>query len=241
MKFKFSKNYKTISIFSILGLVIFFGFMFITYAQSNQTENNNFKRKTIIIDAGHGGEDGGAVGVDGIVEKDVNLAIALKLKDLLKASGYKITMTRDTDTAIYDDDAKTLREKKRSDLRNRMDIMNKNKESDTLFVSIHQNKFPNEKYFGTQIFYSVNDEKSKDLATKIRESVTGLIQPQNKREIKPANNKIFLLNNAKIPSVIVECGFLSNREEAKKLSDEKYQSQMAFSIFCGITNYLMNN
>ena len=121
-----------------------------------------------------------------------------------------------------------------------MGIMNKNKENDSVFVSIHQNKFPDEKYFGTQIFYSVNDEKSMDLANKIKDSVTGLLQPENKREIKPASNKIFLLHNAQIPAVIVECGFISNPSEAQKLKDEKYQSQIAFSIFCGITNYLMN-
>ena len=190
--------------------------------------------------AGHGGEDGGAVGVDGIIEKDINLAIALKLKNLLEVSGYEVIMTREKDQAIYDDSAKSLREKKRSDLRNRMGIINKNKEENTVFVSIHQNKFPNPKYFGTQIFYSVNNPQSQELATKLKDSIVGLIQPENDREIKPSNEKIYLLHNAQIPAVIVECGFLSNEQEAKKLTNEKYQTDIAFSIYCGITDYFLN-
>ena len=238
MKFKLLKENKIIVSSIAMTVLALCSLTFISYAKSKSAEGSN--QKSIIIDAGHGGEDGGAVGSEGIIEKDINLAIALKLESLLEASGHKVIMTREKDTAIYDDSAKTLKEKKKSDLRNRMGIMNKNKENDSVFVSIHQNKFPDEKYFGTQIFYSVNDEKSMEIANKIKDSVTGLLQPENKREIKPANNKIFLLHNAKIPAVIVECGFISNPGEAQKLKDEKYQSQMAFSIFCGITNYLMN-
>ena len=104
-----------------------------------------------------------------------------------------------------------------------------------------QNKFPNPKYFGTQIFYSKNDQNSQKLAGSIKESVVGFLQSQNTREIKPANKKIFLLNKAQIPAVVVECGFLSNEEEAKKLSNDSYQSKMAFSIYCGIINYFINN
>lgn len=239
MKFKPLKENKVILTSIALTIFALCSLTFISYAKSKSIEENN--QKTIIIDAGHGGEDGGAVGSDGIIEKNINLAIALKLESMLEASGRKVIMTREKDTAIYDDSAKTLKEKKKSDLRNRMGIMNKNKENDSIFVSIHQNKFPDEKYFGTQIFYSVNDEKSLELANKIKDSVTGLLQPENKREIKPANNKIFLLHNAKIPAVIVECGFISNPDEAKKLTNEKYQNEMAFSIFCGITNYLINS
>lgn len=243
MNFKFTKDNWIFSVSSILGAIIFCSLVFVAYAEvSNQVaENKRSPATTIIIDAGHGGEDGGAVGIDGVVEKDINLAISLKLMNLLEASGHKVIMTREKDQAIYDEGSSTLREKKRSDLRNRMGIIKNSKKNNAIFVSIHQNKFPNPKYFGTQIFYSVNDPKSQDLAEKIKESVVGLIQPENTREIKPADKKIYLLHNADIPAVIVECGFLSNSEESKKLVDEKYQSQVAFSIYCGITSYIMNN
>ena len=216
--------------------------VFVAYNKisSYALEKNGKPISRVIIDAGHGGEDGGAVGVDGIIEKDINLAIALKLKNLLEVSGYEVIMTREKDQAIYDDSAKSLREKKRSDLRNRMGIINKNKEENTVFVSIHQNKFPNPKYFGTQIFYSVNNPQSQELATKLKDSIVGLIQPENDREIKPSNEKIYLLHNAQIPAVIVECGFLSNEQEAKKLTNEKYQTDISFSIYCGITDYFLN-
>ena len=239
MKFNFTKNNWTISVSIILSLGVFCSLFFAAYAHNHLSENKSVP--TVILDPGHGGEDGGAVGIDGIIEKDINLAISLKLKNLLEASGHKVIITRDKDIAIYDNDASTLREKKRSDLKNRMNIINSNKNPDTIFVSIHQNKFPNPKYFGTQIFYSVNDNKSQELAEKIKESVVGLLQPENDREIKPANKKIFLLHNAEVPAVVVECGFLSNNEEANKLKDKKYQSQMAFSVYCGIINYFMNN
>ena len=150
-------------------------------------------------------------------------------------------MTREKDKAIYDSGSKSLRQKKRSDLRNRLKIVKDNSENDNIFVSIHQNKFPDEKYFGTQIFYSTKDPLSEELASGIKDSIVNLIQPDNTRAIKPATEKIFLLNNAEIPAVVVECGFLSNEKEAKKLADSWYQSQMAFCIYCGILNYFLNN
>ena len=224
----------------VLSAVMVLVLAFVAYGEINSKSDSNVNYK-IVLDAGHGGEDGGAVGQDGIVEKDINLKIALKLKDLLQAAGYDVVMTREEDEAIYDDSAETLREKKRSDLNNRVKIIEKNSDSKTIFVSIHQNKFPNPKYFGTQIFYSKNDDKSQKLAVSIKESVVGFLQSQNTREIKPANKKIFLLNKAQIPAVVVECGFLSNEEEARKLSSSSYQSKMAFSIYCGIINYFINN
>lgn len=160
---------------------------------------------------------------------------------LLESSGYKVIMTREKDQSIYDENANTLKEKKRSDLKNRLKIMKKNKKENTIFVSIHQNKFPNPKYYGTQIFYSVNNPGSQNLAEKIKNSVTEFLQPENTREIKPADKKIYLLHTAEIPAIIVECGFLSNNEESKKLVDNTYQNQLAFSIYCGLISYFQNN
>lgn len=224
-----------------LSIAMFCTLGFAVYGKISEKCTSAETSKVIIIDPGHGGEDGGAVGVDGIIEKDINLAISLKVRDYLEASGYKVIMTRDTDTAIYDEDAESLRNKKRSDLHNRAKIINDNAAEGNIFVSIHQNKFPDSKYFGTQIFYSKNDPKSQNLASGIKDSVVGLIQPENTREIKAADKKIFLLDKSKIPAVVVECGFLSNKEEALKLTDKNYQNKMAFCIYCGIINYYLNN
>lgn len=192
----------------------------------------------IIIDAGHGGEDGGASD-NGILEKDINLSIALKLRDMLRAGGFRTEMTRDSDVSIYDDTSETTRQKKVSDLNNRVEIINKYKNN--ILVSIHQNKFEQPQYFGTQIFYSANLPQSEKLAEEIKRSVTGLLQPENKRELKRADKSIYILSKAEVPAVIVECGFISNPEEAEKLSQEKYQQQMAFAVYCGLLSYTARN
>lgn len=188
----------------------------------------------VIIDAGHGGEDSGAVD-NGLLEKDINLDIALKLRDFLTVSGYTVVMTRDTDVSIYDSSASTVREKKVSDLQNRVSIVNSNKNN--ILISIHQNKFEQSQYYGAQMFYSPNNPESETLAESIRQSVTGLLQNENKRELKQAEESIYILNKATVPAVIVECGFLSNPDEAQKLSTEEYRSKMAFAIFCGFLDY----
>ena len=236
------KRKVSVCIISVFSFLMCFTLAFAAHSKFKESEPKLTYAKTVILDAGHGGEDGGAVGIDGTVEKDINLSITLKLRDLLEASGYNVILTRDKDISIYDEDAESLRSKKRSDLRNRAKIIddNSNDES-TIFVSIHQNKFPDPKYFGTQIFYSKNNIKSEELANSVKNSVVNLIQPENKRAIKPANKKIFLLNNAKLPAIVVECGFLSNNEESKKLSDNEYQSKMAFSIYCGLLEFMINN
>lgn len=229
-------------ILSVLGIAVFSGLIFAAYGKitKNVFAPQHGKTPTIIIDPGHGGEDGGAVGVDGIYEKNINLSISQKLKNLLEASGYKIIMTRDEDKATYDIDSGTLRQKKRSDLKNRLELIKNNTNDTTIFVSIHQNKFSDSQYFGSQIFYSRNNSLSQELASYIKAAITGLIQPENTREIKPADKNIFLLHNAHIPAIIVECGFLSNDTEAHKLLDENYQNQIAFCVFCGISNYFVN-
>ncbi len=191
------------------------------------------ERITVIIDPGHGGEDSGAV-ANGVYEKDINLAIALDLRDMLIASGYDVIMTRDTDISIYDPSASTTREKKLSDMKNRLEMINSSK--DNILLSIHQNKFEQSKYSGAQIFYSVNDPSSERLAQSIRASVTGLLQPDNKRELKPEKS-VYILKNAEVPAVIVECGFISNEQEAQKLSDKEYQKNMAFAIMCGFLEF----
>ena len=193
------------------------------------------KKQTIILDAGHGGEDGGTVSQSGILEKDINLSITSRLKTFLVSAGFDVIMIRDSDTAIGGSSLSTVKERKASDLKKRLQIMNEH--PDALFISIHQNHFEQSKYHGTQVFYSPNHESGKLLADSIQSSVVSLLQNDNMRVSKEGGKSIYLLWNSKTPSVIVECGFLSNPEEAQKLTEDNYQNQMAFSIFCGILNY----
>lgn len=191
---------------------------------------------TIVIDPGHGGEDGGTSGKSDMLEKDINLAISLQLQKLLQTSGYHVVMTRTEDVSIPDDGLGTVRERKISDLHNRLKLIES--QGDCILLSIHQNYFEQSQYNGAQMFYSTKNPGSKDLAESIKSRVVTLIQPQNARETKPATSSIYLLWNVKVPAVLVECGFLSNPEEEKKLQDTAYQSQMAFAIYSGLQDYV---
>ncbi len=190
---------------------------------------------TIIIDAGHGGEDGGAIGTDGTIEKNLNLEIALKLNDILSVMGYETRMVRMSDISIYNGNPKTLREKKVSDIRNRTAIMEEYE--NCLYVSIHQNKYEDTSIWGAQTFYSPNNDSSKRLAQSIQSSIATDLQPNNKRLIKQSGTSIYVLYNATKPAVMVECGFISNPNELSQLKTEEYQSKMAFSIMSGLINY----
>ncbi len=191
----------------------------------------------IVIDAGHGGEDSGTVSESGLYEKDVNLAIACHLKEMLELSGYTTVMTRTQDISINDEGLSTVRERKASDLHNRLKLV-ESEGKNCILVSIHQNHFSESKYSGAQVFYSPNHEDSPRLAESIRARIIELLQPENTRESKAGEKSIYLLWNAQVPAVIVECGFLSNPEESEKLADPHYQQQMAFSIYTGLTDYL---
>lgn len=230
---------KVKTIYLIILAVLLISFCIVMFsAFSNITAHTSADiddRITVIIDAGHGGEDGGAE-VDGILEKDINLSIADKLADTLRLCGVRVTEIRDEDISVYDDSAQTLREKKVSDLKHRVEIVNGSENN--ILVSIHQNKFDNSAYSGAQVFYSSNNDKSRVLAESIRNSVVSLLQNDNTRELKPANSDIYLLDNATVPAVIVECGFLSNDEERAKLLDSGYQSEMAYSIAMGVLEYI---
>ena len=192
----------------------------------------------IIIDAGHGGEDGGASSASGILEKNINLAISLKIKTLLDTLGFETLMTRTDDSLIYDESCSSMREKKVSDIHNRMSILEKYPNS--IFLSIHQNHFSESKYNGAQVFYSKNNSESEVIAEILQQSICSQLQNDNDRMIKPSGTEIYLLYHAKTPAVMVECGFLSNAGEAQKLNDETYQTQMSMAIVDGLINYLNN-
>lgn len=190
--------------------------------------NNIQTRKTVIIDPGHGGIDVGAVGIDGSLEKNINLSISLDLYDFLMVSGINAVLTRDGDYEVY----RAGEQRTKSDLYNRMDYINS--VPDSILISIHQNHFENEAEWGTQIWYSPNDEKSPTLADKILNSVKKNIQPENKRINKKSDDSYYILYKAQKPSVMVECGFVSNENENKRLQDNEYQRDMAYSVLTGI-------
>ncbi len=190
----------------------------------------------VIIDPGHGGPDGGAVGVDGVVEKDINLSLALKLRDMMKASGFTVVMTREEDVSIHDPGVKGTRKQKTSDLHNRMAIMERY--PDAIFISIHQNKFGDSKQHGAQIFYGPKNESSKALAEVVQQNIISMLQPDNKRKCKKGEKNLYLIYEAKCPAILIECGFLSNREEARRLTDETYQAKLAFATLCSVLEYL---
>ncbi len=191
----------------------------------------------IIIDAGHGGFDGGASAKDGTVEKDINLKISLYLDEFLTAFGYKTIKIRETDTSVEDEGLSTIKSRKTSDLHNRMKLMEETDNS--IFVSIHQNSYPQEKYSGTQVFYSpATVDESRKLAVGIQETVAEALQPENNRHIKECGDSVYLIHNAVKPAVLVECGFLSNYREAELLKTDLYQRKIAFSIAMGIQKYI---
>ncbi len=190
----------------------------------------------IIIDAGHGGEDGGTQSSSGILEKNINLSIANDLRSLFVSAGYSVIMTREEDCSIGDPTLKTVRQRKVSDLQNRLKII-ENQEN-CVFISIHQNFFDQQQYSGTQVFYGKQNQDSMKIAEYIQSTTVEFLQPQNKRECKPCTESIFLLWNATCPAVLVECGFLSNPEEASLLSQDSYQKQLAFCIYQGVCGYL---
>lgn len=177
---------------------------------------------------------GGAVSANGISEENINLKITLKVQSLLEQSGATVILTRSDENGVYDLDKATLKEKKVSDIRNRVKIGNES--SADIFVSIHLNKIPQSQYWGWQTFFRENDEQSKKIATSIQKSLNETIQKENKRESLKIEN-VYIVENVTIPIGIVECGFLSNPEEEKLLQQEEYQDKIAWGIYTGIMSY----
>ena len=193
-------------------------------------------KMSVVIDAGHGGEDGGTSGKNGVTEKELNLKLAFKLRDILEAKGAEVILTRDEDILLYDRNVDFKGRKKSLDLRARLDIAKNNPNS--VFISLHMNSFPDEKYNGLQVWYSGNDSRSKILAENIQSSVKNALQPENNRVTKKAGSDIYLLNRATTPAVLVECGFLSNEEECEALCDEKYQTDLSSAIADAVFEFI---
>lgn len=190
--------------------------------------------KTIILDAGHGKPDEGAQSSNGTTEAETNLKIALKVQNLLEQSGSTVLLTRSDENAIYDIDAKTLKQKKISDIHNRVKIGNES--SADIFVSIHLNKIPQQQYDGWQTFYNKESSEGQKLAVSIQNNLNDAIQKENNRIAKTIEN-IYIIKHIEIPTTIVECGFLSNPQEEKLLLEDEYQNKLAWGIYNGIIDY----
>ena len=203
--------------------------------QQSTTQTPEESLRVVIIDAGHGGEDGGAIGVTGLVEKELNLDLARRLCALLEADGVRVIMTRNEDVLLYDRGADFEGRKKVLDLAARQAIGDANPEA--IFVSLHANTFGQQMYRGLQTWYSVNHPDSAVLAEAIRTEVVSSLQPDNYRQSKPAGSNIFLLHKLKNPAVLVECGFLSNPAECRALEDAAYRDQLAHALYRGIMAY----
>lgn len=224
----------------IVGFMLLCNLLFPTYtAFAEDYEEVTAEKKIILIDPGHGGYDGGAEGKTGAKEKDINLSISLKLKDMLKAEGFQVFMTREKDEALIDQRSSRYSTKKSQDLANRCKI--KKEVNPDLFISIHQNHFPEGQYYGSQVWYS-DFKESSILAHIIQGNLVIDLDKNNKRVEKPAkDNYKILRNNDTMPSVLVECGFLSNYNEELKLKNEEYQALIAKSLTRSIKTYLDEN
>ena len=217
--------------FCLLGIVI----LAVKYGSIHVTGSTDAYIKempVVVIDAGHGGTDPGKVGVDGSLEKDINLAVAKRLKTYLEQDDIRVIMTRETDTGLYSD---TDSRKKMADMKKRCEIIEES--GADLVVSIHQNSYHEEYVHGAQVFYYGTSEPGKALAELIQKKMIDYVDPENRRQAK-ANESYYILKKTNVPIAIVECGFLSNWEEAKKLQDPGYQNKIAWAVAMGMISYM---
>lgn len=191
--------------------------------------------KIILIDPGHGGEDAGATGVKGMLEKDLNMQMALEIGAALEEKGYIVVYTRTDDKLLYTEEENIKGIRKISDLKNRCKVAKRYPSS--IFVSVHMNSFGSEKYSGLQVYYSEKNDESKLLADAIQNKVISDIQKDNNRVTKPGKD-IYVLENIENTAVLIECGFLTNKAECEKLSQKEYQKELSFSIVCAIIEYI---
>jgi len=208
-------------------------------AASNRVSQKNIEalswsvaNKVIVIDAGHGGPDPGAVGKSGSIEKDIVLVLSKRLKEIFSHSGAQVIMTRDNDQHINDDAKTSLDSKKVDELKQRVVIANKKKAD--IVLSIHVNAFPAGNYRGSQVFYQRGSEKSKELAEDIQGELTRILQNTD-RLVEPHDT--YIMRESKMPAVTVEVGFISNPDEEKLLMDKNYQGKMAWAIYAGVVKY----
>ena len=218
----------------VLSLMMLFGGrqIFVPVAAEGEGQTG----VTIVIDAGHGGRDAGAVGVNGVLEKDLNLAYSATLSSLLREAGYEVVETRTEDVLLCKPEDDVQGRRKKGDLKSRLEIGQKQEKC--IFISLHMNNFSSSRYQGLQVWYGATDPGSARLAECIRKTVKDHVQPSNERKSKRAGEEIFLLYHATYPAVLIECGFLSHAEECAKLCSESYRKELCSAISCAIMEFL---
>ncbi len=231
------QNVVCAALICVFALVWFFSKDVSVTVPASADAGENVNKKVIVLDAGHGGIDGGCVSVNGVAEKGINLSIVQTLRDCFDILGFDVVCTREDDRSIHDSGVEGIGKQKLSDMKNRLDIINRY--DDALVLSVHQNQFVDERYSGAQMFYAKDSDDSRRLAECMKKQIVSLLQPNNERETKPVGKEIYLIHNAKSPSVLVECGFLSNHDEAKLLESADYQKKVAFTILTGAQEYLL--
>ncbi|MBQ1904201.1 MAG: N-acetylmuramoyl-L-alanine amidase [Ruminococcus sp.] len=231
------QNVVCAALICVFALVWFFSKDVSVTVPASADAGENVNKKVIVLDAGHGGIDGGCVSVNGVAEKGINLSIVQTLRDCFDILGFDVVCTREDDRSIHDSGVEGIGKQKLSDMKNRLDIINRY--DDALVLSVHQNQFVDERYSGAQMFYAKDSDDSRRLAECMKKQFVALLQPNNERETKPVGKEIYLIHNAKSPSVLVECGFLSNHDEAKLLESADYQKKVAFTILTGAQEYLL--
>lgn len=227
-------------IFLVISVVLIFTVAFFVFSELIDAGGTVFADsddvgRVIIIDAGHGGEDSGAIGANGALEKDLNLAVATELGNILKEKGYTVVYTRTSDKMLYSEEENIKGMRKLSDLKNRCAFAENY--PDALFISIHMNTYGASKYSGLQVYYSDGNNESERLASSVQRSVKENLQKNNSRSIKNGKD-LYILDNCTATAVIIECGFLSNEVECKKLCEKEYQKELSFAISCGIIEYI---
>lgn len=233
MKSKFSN-----SLFFLLILLLgMTALLYINYNPSVPSFNPS-DRYTVVLDAGHGSPDGGAVGPSGTLEKDINLAVVLKLQEVLESRGASVVLTRGSDSGIYDSESTTIHEKKVSDMNNRLKIVN-NSDAD-LFISIHMNAFSDSNSKGLHVFFSRNHPEAEQMAELVQERISELTGATT-HAVKAASSSLFLMKNPIPPAILIECGFITNEQEEKLLSTEEYQAKIAYAVADALDEYRMGN
>ncbi|HIW81677.1 MAG TPA: N-acetylmuramoyl-L-alanine amidase [Candidatus Acetatifactor stercoripullorum] len=219
-----------------MGVMLLVSMLFVGREAARYVTGQNVKVQKdgpcVVIDAGHGGDDPGKVGINGAQEKDINLQIALLVKTFLEQNGVNVVMTREDEDGLYDRSASN---KKVQDMKNRIALIEET--APDIVVSIHQNSYPEEYVHGAQVFYYDGSSQGKELAEVLQRQLIERADPDNTRQVK-ANDSYYLLKKTSVPIVIVECGFLSNQAEAEKLCTPEYQERIAWAVHMGILEYL---
>lgn len=222
-------------------LVVFVLLAFVARYPGNAVQVNAGAsgRQVIVLDAGHGGADSGCVGINGELEKDINLAIVQNLRQLLEIAGFDVVLTRETDESIHDANAEGLRAQKVSDMNNRKTIIDRYPNS--IFISVHQNKFTKSASFGAQMFYTDNNPVNMKLAEIMQRTFREYLDAANDREVKTIDDGLYLFKDTKQPALLIECGFLSNEKDAANLANGEYQKKVAVAILSGLLECINTN